>query len=152
MASSCGKHQSQYSHGHSRNVHAKTTHRVLEYVDTYGSRRQYCDKCGPSGVGQMSEISQSSRKTTVESNIKSEHNLHLACEDSPAFFYLHFLWFSSCPLSFYCTLTSFLSQCHQPSTVYSTRLCKTRTLRGTSRIILPVLYCQEAPFFPVLHR
>ena len=41
-------------------------------------------------VEQMSQISQSSRTTysTVESNIKSEHNLHLACEDSPqrAFF------------------------------------------------------------------
>ena len=32
---------------------------------------------------EMSEISQSSRTTTVESSIKSEHNLYLACEDSP---------------------------------------------------------------------
>ena len=39
-------------------------------------------------VEQMSQISQSSRTTTVESNMKSEHNLYLACEDSPqrAFF------------------------------------------------------------------
>ena len=34
----------------------------------------------------------SSRKTTVESNMKSEHNLYLACEDSPqrAFFFRTF--------------------------------------------------------------
>ena len=40
----------------------------------------------------MSEISQSSRTTTVESNMKSEHNLYLACEDSPprAFFFCTF--------------------------------------------------------------
>ena len=31
---------------------------------------------------EMSEISQSSRTTMVESSIKSEHNLYLACEDS----------------------------------------------------------------------
>ena len=38
---------------------------------------------------EMSEISQSSRTTTVESSMKSEHNLYLACEDSPqrAFFF-----------------------------------------------------------------
>ena len=68
--------------------------------------------------------------------------------------FLHFLLFSSCPLSFYCTLTSSLSlsQCRQPSAAFSTRLCKTRTLQRTSRVVLPVLDCQEAPFFPVLHR
>ena len=50
--------------------------------------------------------------TTVESNMKSEHNLYLGCEDSPqrAFFFCTF----SCSrlaliLSFYCTLTSLLS-------------------------------------------
>ena len=31
---------------------------------------------------EISEISQSSRITTVESSTKSEHNLYLACEDS----------------------------------------------------------------------
>ena len=31
-------------------------------------------------VEQMSQISQSSRTTMVESNMKSEHNLYLACE------------------------------------------------------------------------
>jgi len=36
----------------------------------------------PCGV-EMSEISQSSRTITVESSMKSEHNLYLACEDSP---------------------------------------------------------------------
>ena len=43
-------------------------------------------------VEQMSEISQSPRTTTVESNTKSEHNLYLACEDSPqrAFFFCTF--------------------------------------------------------------
>ena len=85
MASSCGKHQSQYSHGHSRNGHAKTTHRVLEYVDTYGSGRQYWRMW----VGQMSEISQSDYGWIEH---KKEHNLHLACEDSPqrAFFFCTF--------------------------------------------------------------
>ena len=40
---------------------------------------------------EMSEISQSSRMTTVESSIKSEHNLYLAWEDSPrAFFFRTF--------------------------------------------------------------
>ena len=38
------------------------------------------------------EISQSSRMTTVESNMKSEHKLYLAYEDSPqlAFFFCTF--------------------------------------------------------------
>ena len=104
---------------------------------------------------KMSEISRSSRTTTVESSIKSEHNLYLACEDSPqrALFFLHFLLFSSCPLSFYYTLTLLhsLSQCCQPSAAFSTRLHTTHTLRRTSRVVLPVLDCQEVPFFPVLH-
>ena len=41
---------------------------------------------------EMSEISQSSKTTMVESNMKSEHNLYLACEDSPqrAFFFCTF--------------------------------------------------------------
>ena len=40
-------------------------------------------------VEQISEIIQSLRTTTVESNMKSEHNLYLAYEDSPqrAFFF-----------------------------------------------------------------
>ena len=107
-------------------------------------------------VERMSEISQSSRTTTVESNMKSEHNLYLACEDSQqrAFFFCTF----SCSLialalSFYCTLTLLLSlsQCRQLSAVFNTRLRKTRTLRRTSRVVLPVLHRQEAPFFPVFH-
>ena len=72
------------------------------------------------------------------------------------FLLLHFLLFTSCSLSFYCTLTSLLSlsQCCRPSAVFSTRLRKTRTcmLRRTSCVVLAVLDCQEAPFFPVLHR
>ena len=49
--------------------------------------------------------------------------------------FLHFLLFSSCPLSFYCTLTSSLSlsQCRQPSATFSTRLRKTRTLEDQPR-------------------
>ena len=95
--------------------------------------------------------------TTVELNMKSGHNLYLGCEDSPqcAFFFCTF----SSPrlahlLSFYCTLTSLLSlsQCHKPSAAFSTRLRKTRTLQRSNRIVLLVLHCQEAPFFPVLHR
>ena len=41
---------------------------------------------------EMSEISQSSRTTTVESSMESRHNLYLACEDSPqcAFFFCTF--------------------------------------------------------------
>ena len=55
---------------------------------------------------------------------------------------------------FYCTLTSLLSlsRCRQPSAAFCTRLRKTLTLRRTSCIVLPVLDCQEAPFFSVLHR
>ena len=91
-------------------------------------------------------------------------NDYLACEDSTAcFLLLHFLLFSSCPLSFYCIVTTLqalslmslyylcLSQCRQPSAAFSTRLCKTCTLRRTN-LVLPVLHCQEVPFFPVLHR
>ena len=104
-----------------------------------------CAMCMQVGhVEQMSEISKSSRTTTVESNMKSEHNLYLACEDSRVFFFCTFLlFFSSCSLSFYCTLTSLLSlsQCRQPSAAFSTRLCKTRTLRRTNRSVLPVLPC-----------
>ena len=67
---------------------------------------------------------------------------------------LNFLLLSSCALRFYCTLTSLLSlsQCCQPSAAFSTRLRKTCTLRRTSHIVLPFLDCQEAPFFPVLHK
>ena len=68
-------------------------------------------------VKQMLEISQSSRMTTVESNMKSEHNLYLACEDSTCFLLLHSFLFSSCPLSFYCTWTSLLSSFSMPPTV-----------------------------------
>ena len=41
-------------------------------------------------VEQMSEISNSSRTTTVEPNMKSEHNLYLACEDLRVFFFCTF--------------------------------------------------------------
>ena len=75
--------------------------------------------------------------TAVESNMKREHNLYLACEESPqrAFF---FLLFSSCPLSFYCTLTSLLSfsQCRKLSAAFSTRFRKTRTLWRTNCVVL----------------
>ena len=83
--------------------------------------------------------------TMVESNMKREHNLYLACEDSPqrAFFLL----FSSCPLSFYCTLTSLLSflQC---------RNCRLRSVFEPAKCVrcggptaLFYLHCQEALFF-----
>ena len=59
-----------------------------------------------------------------------------------------------CPLGFFCTLTLLLSlsQCCQPSAVFSTRLRKTRMLRRTSRADLPDLHCQETPFFPACPR
>ena len=62
-------------------------------------------------------------------------DLYLACEDSMCFLLLHFLLFSSCPPSFYCTLTLLLSlsQCRQPSAAFSTRLRKARTLRRQPR-------------------
>ena len=41
-------------------------------------------------VEQMSEISKSSRTTTVKPNMKSEHNLYLACEDLRVFFFCTF--------------------------------------------------------------
>ena len=71
----------------------------------------------------------SPRRTMVESNmkvyiwlVKSLHNV--------LFFLLHFIWFSSCPLGFFCTLALLLSlsPCCQPSAAFSTRVCKTRTL------------------------
>ena len=110
-----------------------------------------------------SAVRVSSRRTTVESNmkvyiwlVKTLHNMHLACEASlhNVLFLLHLIWFSFCLLGFFCTLTSLLSlsQCHQPSAAFSTRFHKTCTctLRRTSRTVLPVLHYQEAPFFPVL--
>ena len=33
-------------------------------------------------IGHVDEMSERSRTTTVESSMKSEHNLYLACEDS----------------------------------------------------------------------
>ena len=45
---------------------------------------------------QMSEISQSSRTTAVESNMKSKHNLYLACKHSQQFAF--FLCTFSCSL------------------------------------------------------
>ena len=57
-----------------------------------------------------------------------------------------------CPLGFFCTFTSLLalSQRREPSAAFSTSLDKTCTLRKTSYADLPVLYCQETLFFPVL--
>ena len=51
-------------------------------------------------------------------------------------FFLGFIWFSSCPLGFFCTLTLLLSlsQCCQPSAAFSTQLCKTRTLGGPAAL------------------
>ena len=70
----------------------------------------------------------SPRRTMVESNMKALSGLWRL--STMCFFLLHFIWFSSCPLGFFCTLTSLLSlsQCCQPSAAFSTRLCKTRTL------------------------
>ena len=93
----------------------------------------------------MSEISQTLRTTTVESSMKSEHTLYLACEDSPP--HAFFFWTFS---SFYCKLTLSLllslSQYRQPLVVFSTRLHTTRTLQRTSRVVLlmasGILGCQ----------
>ena len=101
-------------------------------------------------------VSPSSRRTTVESNmkvsiiftwlVKTLHNV---------LFLLHFLLFSSCPLAglgLFCTLTSLLSlsQCHQPLAAFSTRLCKTRVpcggsavLSSTSSIVMKCLPCLD---------
>ena len=57
---------------------------------------------------EMSEISRSSRTTTVESSMKSEHTLYLACKDSPqcAFFFelslVLFLHFIASTVSLHC--------------------------------------------------
>ena len=59
-------------------------------------------------VEHVSEISQSSRSTTLESNMKNEHKLYLVCEDNVlSLFSLTLVLF--CPLIFYCTFTSLLS-------------------------------------------
>ena len=57
-------------------------------------------------------------RSTVESSMKSEHNLYLACEDSPqrAFFF----WTFSCSLlalSFYCTIDFIAFSFSMPPTV-----------------------------------
>ena len=49
---------------------------------------------------QTPEISQSSKRT---SNMKSDHNLYVACEDSP-----QRTFFFCCPLSFYCNWQTML--------------------------------------------
>ena len=110
----------------------------------------------------------SSRTITVESNMKSEHNLYLACEDSPRRAFLFCTFSCSCPLSFYCTLTSLLlflnaanRRLHSVLNSAKHVHCRGATaLSYPSSIVkkpcrpsfFPVLHCQEAPFFPVLHR
>ena len=98
--------------------------------------------CGSAMWSRCQKISQSSR-TMVESNMKSQHNLYLACEDSlqRTFFFCTFscsLLATTSPLGFYCTLTSFIafsfSVSFSVSAAFSTRLCKTCTLRRTSRL------------------
>ena len=91
-------------------------------------------------------VSPSSRRTTVESNMKVIPGLWR--HSTTCFFLLHFLLFSSCPLAglgLFCTLTSLLSlsQRRQPLATF-TRLCKTRVpcgrsavLSSTSSIVLP---------------
>ena len=66
-------------HAHDASLRA-ALHRAVPVCIAHANR-----PCG----AEMSEISQSSRTTTVESSMKSEHNLYLACEDSPqcAFFF-----------------------------------------------------------------
>ena len=86
-----------------------------------------------------------------------EHNLYLACGDSPqrAFFFCTFshslLALLASFVDWLCSLLS-LSQCHQPLAAFSTQLRKTRTLQMASSAVLRILHCQEAPFFFVLHR
>ena len=74
----------------------------------------------------------------------------LVDDSTTCFSILHFIYFSSCLLGFFCTLTSLLSlsQCRQPSAPFSTQLRKTCMLWRNSRNVLRVLHCQEAPFFP----
>ena len=70
-------------------IKTRTTHVYDASCYTVPVRIVHVDRpCG----AEMSEIRQSSRTTTVESSIKSEHNLYLACEDSPqrAFFFCAF--------------------------------------------------------------
>ena len=51
-------------------------------------------------IGHVDEMSERSRTTTVESSMKSEHNLYLACEDSTTCFFL---------LNFSCSLLQVLA-------------------------------------------
>ena len=107
---------------------------------------------GPSGAGVTNNLVQ---RTTVESNmkvsiiytwlVKTLHNV-------PSSFAISLVLYCPLGLGLFCTLTLLLSvsQCRQPSAAFSTRLHKTRTLRRTSRAVLPVLHCQEMLFFPVL--
>ena len=64
-----------------------------------------------------------------------EAKVNVLAKPHPYIFVLGFIWFSSCPLGFFCTLTLLLSlsQCRQPSAAFSTQLRKTRTLRCPPR-------------------
>ena len=104
---------------------------------------------GPNGAGVTSN---SVRRTTVESNMKASifytwlvKTLHNVLSS----FAISLVLFCLLGLGFFCTLHS-VSQRHQPSAAFSTRLHKTHTLWRSSRTVLPVLHCQETPFFPVL--
>ena len=102
------------------------------------------------------EISQSSRTTTVESSIKSEHNLYVACEDSPqhAFFFCTF----SCSLPALLASTAHWLCCFLFLNAANHRLrsvldsAKHVRCGGPAVLSYPFLIVKKRPFFPVLHR
>jgi len=105
---------------------------------------------------EMSEISQSSRTTTVESSMKSEHTSYLACEDSPqrAFFF----WTFSCSLLALIASTVHWLRCFLFLNAANRRLCsvldsaKHIHCGGPAALSYPSSIVKKAPFFPFLYR
>ena len=73
-------------------------------------------------------------------SMKSEHNLYLTLHNVLSSFKLSLVLILPSYLLLYIDFVAF-SFSMPPSATFSTRLCKTRTLRKTSRIVLPFLDC-----------
>ena len=107
--------------------------------------------CGWAMWSRCQKISQSSRRTTVESNMKSEHNLYLACEDCTTRFALSLVLFLPSWLLLYIDFVAFSFSVSPTVGCVPLDTAKHGTSRRTRRAVLPALHCQEAPFFPVLN-
>ena len=102
-------------------IYTKTTH--AHDASRHAVPVRMCALC--TQIAQMSQISQSSRATTVESNMKNERNLYLACEDSSqhAYFFCTF----SCSLLALLASTVHWLHCFLFLNVANRRLCSVLT-------------------------